>query len=98
VYVTLYRLEVIVIYLKRNTYTAIKRWESFSKHLYTSIYCILYVFCLFVCLSVCSEGELACSWMDKEDGRIGGCDGLYMLSPGNGTIRMCGHVEVGVSL
>jgi hypothetical protein len=26
------------------------------------------------------------------------CDGLYVLSPGNGTIRSCGPVGVGVSL
>jgi hypothetical protein len=26
------------------------------------------------------------------------CDGLYMLSPGSGTIRRCGPVEVGMSL
>jgi hypothetical protein len=28
----------------------------------------------------------------------GYCDGLYMLSPGSGTIRKCGPVGVGVSL
>jgi hypothetical protein len=26
------------------------------------------------------------------------CDGLYMLGPGNGTIKRCGSVGVGVSL
>ena len=26
------------------------------------------------------------------------CDGLYMLGPGNGTIRRCGLVGVGVAL
>jgi hypothetical protein len=29
---------------------------------------------------------------------IRSCDGLYMLGPGSGTVRGCGHVGVGVSL
>ena len=29
---------------------------------------------------------------------LGTCDGLYMLGPGNGTIRRCDLVGVGVSL
>ena len=30
--------------------------------------------------------------------RLGGCDGLYVLGPGSGTIRKYGPVGVGVSL
>jgi hypothetical protein len=30
--------------------------------------------------------------------KLPSCDGLYTLSPGNGTIRRCGLVGVGVSL
>ena len=30
--------------------------------------------------------------------KIKGCDGLYMLGPGSGTIMRCGLIEVGVSL
>ena len=35
-------------------------------------------------------------FLDPERG-LGGCDGLYILGPGSGTIWRCGLVEIGVT-
>ena len=55
----------------------------------------LNVFCIMLCLGMAPED----SCLSKPMGSQGvECDGLYMLSPGSGTIRRCGPVGVGVVL
>jgi hypothetical protein len=47
---------------------------------------------IFIRLSLVIRGNIAST------NGITICDGLYMLDPGSGTIRMCGPVGVGMSL
>jgi hypothetical protein len=53
------------------------------------IFVYVFVVCEYMCMHACLSGVYVCECL---------CDGLYILGPGNGIIRRCGPVGVGVSL
>lgn len=82
-----------------------ERQSEFSSclgNLHSGDYPSLHIGNLFVCSFVCFPEQLTINicllTFSKQAFEFTPCNGLYMLSPGGGTIQRCGLVEIGIAL